>query len=137
MAAEKTFVMLKPDCIYRGLVGEAIARIEKKGYCIVDIKMKTLEPKFLYEFYAHIVDKPFFLNIVDYMLSGSVIGIIVEGEGSVAGMRRVIGATRIEDARPGTIRGDFAESSVKNIIHASDSVEGAEKECATFFKKEF
>lgn len=132
MAAEKTFVMLKPDCIKRGLVGEVIARIERKGYRIADAKMMKLDPKFLYAHYAHIADQPYFLDVFKYM-QGDVLGLCVVGENAVAGIRQLIGATKFEDAIPGTIRGDFATSTVNNLIHGSDSPEAAEVELERFF----
>ena len=130
MAVERTYLMLKPDCIQRGLMGEVIARIERKGYKIVDAKMMNLDEAILREHYAHIADKPFFPEIVEYMTSGPVFGMIVEGENAVAGARIIMGATKFEEA---TIRGDYANSTGQNIIHGSDSVENAEIEIKRFF----
>lgn len=134
MATERTFVMLKPDCVKRRLIGQVIARIENKGYRIVNMEMRKLTSEFLYQFYAHITDKPFFLQVFEYMLAGPVLGIVVEGEGAVQGMRRMIGATEIENAQPGTIRGDFAQQTANNIIHASGSIDSAVTESDIFFK---
>ena len=103
MAIEKTYIMLKPDCIKRGLMGEVISRIEKKGYKITDAKMLNLDEKILREHYAHIADKPFFQEIVSYMTSGPVLAMIVEGENAVKGMRILMGATKFEEATAGTI----------------------------------
>ena len=133
MAVEKTYIMLKPDCIKRGLMGEVISRIEKKGYRITDAKMMNLDEKILREHYAHIADKPFFPEIVEYMTSGAVFGMIVEGENAVKGMRILMGATKFEEATAGTIRGDYAFCTSENIIHGSDSVENAEIEIKRFF----
>jgi nucleoside-diphosphate kinase len=133
MAIEKTYIMLKPDCVKRGLIGEVIARIEKKGYRIVDAKMMRLGEPILREHYAHLAAKPFFPEIVDYMTSGPVLGMIVEGENAVLGMRILMGATKFEEAAAGTIRGDFASSTGENIIHGSDSAENAEVEIKRFF----
>ena len=133
-AMEKTYIMLKPDCIKRGLIGEAVTRIERKGYSITAAKMMLLDEAILREHYAHMKDKPFFREIVDYMTSGPVLGLIVEGENAVAGMRVLMGATNPDDAAAGTIRGDFANSINANMIHGSDSVENAEIEIARFFK---
>lgn len=133
MAEEKTFVMLKPDCMRRGLVGEIITRIERKGYRIVDAKMMKLSTNFLYEHYAHISDKPFFPEILSHMLSGPVFGMIVRGENAVLGMRILAGATKFEDMQAGSIRGDYALSTVNNLIHCSDSVENGETEIKRFF----
>jgi len=133
MTRERTFVMLKPDCIKRGLIGEVIGRIEQKGWRIVDAGTRILDAAFLYSFYAHIKEQPFFLEVFDYMLSGTVLGLIVEGEGVVSGMRRITGPTYIDEAPPGTIRGDFATSSTNSLIHASHNEENAETECRIFF----
>lgn len=134
MAIEKTYIMLKPDCIKRGLMGEVISRIEKKGYKIIDAKMMRLDETVLREHYAHIVDKPFFPEIVEYMTSGPVLAMIVEGESAVKGMRILMGATKFEEATAGTIRGDFAFCTTENLIHGSDSAENAEIEINRFFK---
>ena len=133
MAVEKTYIMLKPDCIKRGLMGEVISRIEKKGYKITDAKMLTLDEKILQEHYAHIADKPFFPEIVSYMTSGPVLAMVVEGENAVKGMRILMGATKFEEAIAGTIRGDYACCTSENIIHGSDSVENARIEIKRFF----
>ena len=116
MAVERTYLMLKPDCIQRGLMGEVIARIERKGYKIVDAKMMNLDEAILREHYAHIADKPFFPEIVEYMTSGPVFGMIVEGENAVAGARIIMGATKFEEATAGTIRGDYANSTGQNML---------------------
>jgi len=134
MLREKTFVMLKPDCLKRGLVGNVISRIENKGWHIIEAKTRSLDPAFLYEFYDHIKDKPYFLPAFNYMLSGVVLGMIVEGEDAINGMRRLIGPTVIEDALPGTIRGDFATSSSSSLIHASRTAEHFNTETKIFFE---
>ena len=125
--------MLKPDAIKRGLMGEVISRIERKGYKIVDCKMMNLTEEILREHYAHIADKPFFPEIVTYMTSGPVLGMIVEGVNAVQGMRIIMGATKFEEAAAGTIRGDHAFCTGENIIHGSDSIENAEIEIKRFF----
>ena len=133
MSIEKTYIMLKPDCVKRGLMGEVISRIERKGYKIVDAKMMNLYEAILKEHYAHLADKPFFPEIVAFMTSGPVLGMIVEGENAVQGMRIIMGATKFEEATAGTIRGDFAHSTSENLIHGSDSLENAEIEIKRFF----
>ncbi len=133
MATERTYIMLKPDCIERKLIGKVISRIERKGYKITDIKMMHLDEKILREHYAHIADRPFFPEIVKYMTRGPVVGMIVEGENVVKGMRILMGATKFEEAAAGTIRGDFAMSTAENIIHGSDSPENGEIEIKRFF----
>lgn len=135
MAEENTFIMLKPDCMKRGLVGEIITRIERKGYRIIDAKMLKLTVAFLYEHYAHLADQPFFSEILRHMMSGPVMGIIVRGENAVTGMRKLVGATMIEDAHAGTIRGDYALSTVNNLIHCSHTVELGKIEIERFFGK--
>lgn len=134
MSIQRTYIMLKPDCLKRGLMGEVISRIEKKGYKIVDAKMMTLNESILREHYAHIADRPFFPEIVEYMTSGPVFAMIVEGENAVKGMRILMGATKFEEATAGTIRGDYAFCTSQNIIHGSDSEENAEIEINRFFK---
>ena len=133
MGIEKTYSMLTPDCVKRGLMGEVISRIERKGYKIVDAKMMNLDEAILKEHYAHLADKPFFPEIVSFMTSGPVLGMIVEGDNAVQGMRIIMGATKFEEATAGTIRGDFAHSTSENLIHGSDSLENAEIEIKRFF----
>ena len=129
----KTYIMLKPDALKRSLAGEIISRIEKKGYTISDMKMMHLSEEILKEHYAHLAEKPFFPEIVDYMTSGPVIGMIVEGEDAVLGMRTLMGPTKWYEALPGTIRGDYATSITENLIHGSDSDENAFIEIKRFF----
>lgn len=131
---ERTYIMLKPDALKRGVAGEIISRIEHKGYKIVEAKTMTLGEEILKEHYAHIADKPFFPELVEYMTSGPVLAMIVEGPDVVLGMRILMGATKFEEAAPGTIRGDFAFCTTENLIHGSDSVENAEIEIKRFFK---
>ena len=130
---ERTYIMLKPDCLKRGLIGEVIARIEKKGYKIADARMMNLSPEILREHYAHIADKPFYPEVEAYMTSGPVLAMIVEGENVVKGLRILMGATKFEEAAAGTIRGDYAQSTSENIIHGSDSPENAAIEIKRFF----
>ena len=132
---DRTYIMLKPDALKRGLMGEIIARIEKKGYKIAEAKTMQLDADILKEHYAHLTDKPFFPELVEYMTSGPVFGMIVEGENAVQGMRIIMGATKFEEATAGTIRGDFASSTGANVIHGSDSVENAKIEIKRFFNK--
>ena len=133
MAMERTYIMLKPDCVKRGLMGEVISRIERKNYKIIDAKMMMLDEPILREHYAHIADKPFFPEIVTYMTSGPVLAMIVEGDNAVKGMRIIMGATKFEEATAGTIRRDYACCTSENLIHGSDSVENAEIEIKRFF----
>jgi len=130
---EKTFVMLKPDAVTRGLAGEIIARIERKGFRIREIGMMHLSEETLRAHYAHIAEEPFFPKLFDYMMSGPVIAMIIEGENAVKGVRILMGATKFEEAVAGTIRGDFATGTTQNIIHGSDSPESAQTEIRRFF----
>lgn len=130
---ERTYIMLKPDAIKRRLAGAIISRIEAKGFRIIELKSMMLSKAILKDHYAHLVEKPFYHEIEDFMMSGPVWGMIVEGENAVEAMRIMIGPTKIEDAPAGTIRGDFAFSTSENIIHGSDSVENAITEIKRFF----
>ena len=130
---EKTYIMLKPDAIRRRVVGNIISRIENKGYNIVEMKMFNLNEDILKEHYSHLTDKPFFPELVEFMTSGPVIGMIVEGDDVVLGMRNLMGPTKWTEAMPGTIRGDFANNTTENLIHGSDSVENALIEIKRFF----
>lgn len=131
---ERTFVMLKPETIRRGLVGEIISRIERKNFKISDMKMMRLDEEIIREHYKHIADKPFFVDTLNSMKSGPVIAMIVEGENVVKGIRNIMGPTKWLDAPAGTIRGDYANNTTENLIHGSDSVENAEIEINRFFK---
>lgn len=130
---ERTYIMTKPDAYQRGLIGEIITRIENKGFSITDMKMMRLDEPILKEHYAHLADKPFFPEIVKYMTSGPVVGMIVEGDGVVDSMRKIMGPTDGLEANPGTIRGDYAKNKSENLVHGSDSVENAEIEIKRFF----
>ena len=130
---ERTYVMIKPDAYERKLMGELLTRIEKKDYAIVDMKMMRLDEEILKVHYAHLVEKPFFGDIVEYLMSTPVVAMIVEGYDVVDGMRKMCGPTASYEALPGTIRGDYSTSKQRNLIHASDSVENAEIEIKRFF----
>ncbi len=130
---EYTFAMLKPGVLQRRLAGEIISRLEKKGLEIHAIKMMMVPRSMAEEHYKEHMGKPFFQGLVEYITSGPVIAFIVGGDDAVTVLRKLCGATKVEDALPGTIRGDFAEHTGKNIIHASDSVESAKREIGLFF----
>ena len=130
---ERTYIMLKPDALQRGIAGEIIARIERKGYRITHMKTIQLDEPILREHYAHIVDQPFFPPTVEYMTSGPVVAMVVEGENVIQGMRTLMGPTKNENAMPGTIRGDFGLIMDENVIHGSDSPESAAREISVFF----
>lgn len=133
---EKTFIILKPSAITRGLVGDVIARFQRKGLVIAGIKMIQLTEEILREHYAHLVDRPFFPMLVKSMMATPVIVMVLKGVDAVAVVRSMVGETNCRKAAPGTIRGDFGMSGQENIVHASDSPENAEIEVARFFKPE-
>jgi len=136
MANERTLIILKPDAVQRGLVGKVLSRFEARGFSIAGMKMVKLTPELLREHYAHIADKPFFPGIASFMSSSPVVVAVVEGKEAVQVTRDMCGPTNARKALPGTIRGDFALSMQCNVIHASDSLESAQKEVARFFKPE-
>lgn len=131
--SQQTYIMLKPDCLKRGLMGEVISRIEKKGYRIVQAQLMTLDAPIIAEHYAHLIDKPFYPKLEQFMLSGPVFGMVVEGEEVIQGMRALMGPTNVFEAAPGTIRGDYATDVTYNLIHGSDSPETAKVEINRFF----
>ncbi|MEY2798188.1 MAG: hypothetical protein RIS22_454 [Actinomycetota bacterium] len=134
---ERTLVLIKPDGVRRNLVGEVIARIERKGYLIANIRMLQADRALLEKHYAEHVGKPFYEPLVEFMLSGPIVALIAEGNRVIEGFRSLAGATDPTVAAPGTIRGDLARDQgtkvVQNIVHGSDSVESAEREIALFF----
>ncbi len=130
---EKTYIMLKPDAVRRGLMGEIINKIERKGYTITAMKMFNMTKELLREHYAHIADRPFYPEVEEYMLSGPVLGMIVEGENVIKGMRNFMGPTKYLEAPAGTIRGDYSCNDRENLIHGSDAPETAEAEIKRFF----
>ncbi|WP_422393184.1 Nucleoside diphosphate kinase [Moorella humiferrea] len=130
---ERTFAMIKPEGVARGLVGAIIQRIESKGYRIVALKMLRLTPEMAARHYAEHQGKSFYGALVDHITSGPVVAMVLEGPGVIAGLRRMMGPTNPQDAPPGTIRGDFALEVGQNVIHGSDSPASAEREIALFF----
>lgn len=131
---EKTLVLIKPDAIQRGLIGQIIARFEKKGLKMVGVKMMSLDDAILKEHYAHLVDKPFFAGLSNFMKSSPIIAMCWEGLEVVSAVRLLCGITKARAAEAGSIRGDFAMSVSCNVVHASDTVENAKKEVERFFK---
>lgn len=134
---ERTLVLVKPDGVRRNLVGEVIARIERKGYSITNLRMLHADRALLEKHYAEHVGKPFYEPLVEFMLSGPIVALIAEGNRVIEGFRSLAGVTDPTLAAPGTIRGDLARDQgtkvVQNIVHGSDSVESAEREIAIFF----
>ncbi|AEF96990.1 nucleoside-diphosphate kinase [Methanotorris igneus] len=132
---ERTFVLLKPDAVRRKLIGRIIQRFEDKGFEIVEMKMITLSKEMAEEFYKMHKGKDFYERLIEFMTSGRVVAMIIEGENAISVVRKMIGKTNPAEAEPGTIRGDFALSTPDNLIHASDSKENAEREIKLFFGK--
>lgn len=133
---EQTLIILKPDAVQRGLSGEVIKRFERKGLKIIGIKMMSLDSALLQAHYAHLVDKPFYQGLEEFMKSSPVIAMALEGYECIDSIRIILGATNPREADAGTIRGDMAMESGRNLVHASDSVENGKKEVARFFKVE-
>ncbi len=137
MSTEKTLVLVKPDGVARGLVGEVIARIEAKGYSISALRMLQADRALLEKHYAEHQGKPFFEPLVEFMMSGPIVALVAEGNRAIEGFRSLAGVTDPTVAAPGTIRGDLARDQgtkvVQNIVHGSDSPESATREIAIFF----
>lgn len=133
MATQRTLAILKPDCVRKALVGEVIRRIQKAGFTIRAMKMKTLTQQEAQGFYAVHEGKPFFAELTDFMSSGPCVPIVLEKENAIDDFRTLIGATDPAEAEDGTIRSDFADSIGQNIVHGSDSVENGKKEASYFF----
>ena len=134
-AEEETLIVVKPDGVRRGLVGEILSRFERKGFTVKRIQMLTMSKAQAEEFYAVHTGKPFFGDLVAFITSGPVVGVVLSGRDAVATVRRMVGATKSWEAAAGTIRGDFSLGYTDNTIHASDSGESFSKEHAAFFGK--
>lgn len=133
---ERSVILVKPDGVQRGLIGEIIHRFERKGLKLVGLKMISLSDAILDEWYVHHKDKPFFGGLKSYMKSYPVVAMLLEGKDAVATVRKMIGVTLARDAEPGTIRGDFAMSQQYNLVHASESTDTAKKEQSLIFSKD-
>ena len=132
--AEISYVMIKPDGVQRGLVGEIITRFEQKGFQLKAMKLYQTPEEVAKEHYKDLASKPFFPDLVNYIVSGPVVSMVWEGaEGIVKSIRKIVGATNPLESEPGTIRGDFAVCVGRNVIHASDSPENGERETALWF----
>ncbi|MDD3754175.1 MAG: nucleoside-diphosphate kinase [Methanobacterium sp.] len=131
---EKSFVMLKPDAVLRRLTGKILTRFENRGLQILAAKIMVIPRKQAEEHYAEHDAKPFFGDLVDYITSGPVLAMVIEGDECISLIRKMVGATNPKEADVGTIRGDFAIQTGRNIVHASDSPESAEREIALFFQ---
>ena len=130
---ERTLVLLKPDAVQRGLIGSILARFEAKGLKPVGLKLRQFDRATLERHYSDHKDKPFFGNLVDFMGSGPVVALCLEGKNAITVTRTLMGKTNAAEAAPGTIRGDFGMSFSNNLVHGSDSPESAEKELGIFF----
>ena len=130
---ERTFVMIKPDGVRRNLVGECIGRFEARGLKLVELKLLTPSRELAEEHYGAHRGKGFFEGVVQFITSGPVVAMVLEGPNAIAAVRQMVGATRPLEAAPGSIRGDFALDVGENIVHASDAPETAEQEMALWF----
>jgi len=131
--AQRTLVLVKPDGVKKGLIGEIISRLEKKGLKIVAMRMLQMDKPLARKHYAVHDGKPFFAGLVDFITSGPIVAVVVEGEKSVEVVRKLMGETDPVKAAPGTIRGDYGLDIGENLIHGSDSEENARTEIALFF----
>lgn len=132
--SQRTLVLLKPDAVRRGLVGEIIGRIESKaGWTLAALELRTLDRSLLEQHYAEHVGRPFYEPLVEFMSSGPSVAMVVEGERVIEGVRALAGPTDPVAAAPGSIRGDFGTIVRENLIHASDSEESAQRELKLFF----
>jgi nucleoside-diphosphate kinase len=139
VSTEKTLILVKPDGVRRGLVGEVISRIETKGYAIDAVRMLQADTALLEKHYAEHIGKPFYEPLVEFMMSGPIVAIVASGNRVIEGFRSLAGATDPTVAAPGTIRGDLARDQgtkvMQNLVHGSDSPESAAREIAIFFPK--
>lgn len=134
--AERTFVLLKPDAVQRALVGEIIGRFERRGLKLVGMKMLRVSRSLGETYYAEHKGKAFFDPLMAYVTAGPVVAMVLEGDGAVAEVRKMMGKTNSAEAEPGTIRGDLALTIERNLIHGADSLESARREIDLFFKKD-
>jgi nucleoside-diphosphate kinase len=133
VAREATLILVKPDGVARALIGEVVSRIERKGFVIERLELRTLDRETAEAHYGEHRERPFFGELVDFITSGPLVAMRVVGEGAIAGMRALMGATDPIQAAPGTIRGDLATEIGENLVHGSDGPESAARELALFF----
>ena len=133
MAVERTLVLCKPDAVERGLVGEVIGRLERKGFRLVAMELRTLDEATAKQHYAEHEGKPFFGDLVAFITSGPLVALCVEGPDAVGAVRTLMGPTNPITAPPGSIRGDYGLEIEKNLVHGSDSPESAARELGLFF----
>jgi nucleoside-diphosphate kinase len=132
--ADRTFVLLKPDAVQRGLIGEIVSRFERRGLKITAMKLVRVTRSLAETYYSEHKGKAFFEPLMSYLAAGPVIAMVLEGDGAIAAVRRMMGKTNSAEAEPGTIRGDLALTIGRNLIHGSDSPESAKREIDLFFK---
>lgn len=132
---QKTLVLIKPDAVQRGLVGEIVSRLERKGLKIIALKMLQMDKALAERHYAIHKDKPFFSSLVEFITSGPIVAVVIEGSNAVESTRRIMGETDPLKAAPGTIRGDYGSEIEQNLIHGSDSEENAKQEISLFFSE--
>lgn len=133
MAIERTLILCKPDAVSRGLVGEITARLERRGYILIAMKLMQLDGDRARDHYAEHKGKPFFDDLVGFITRGPLVALAVEGQGAIEGCRQLIGATNPLSAAPGSIRADLAQTIGRNLVHGSDSRASAERELKIFF----
>jgi nucleoside-diphosphate kinase len=136
LAAERTLVLIKPDAVRRKLVGEILARFERRGLEIRRAKLLTVDRGLAEEHYAEHREKPFFGEVVDFITSAPTLALVLEGEAAISVVRTTLGATNPPDAAPGTIRGDLALAMPDNLVHGSDSADSARREIELWFRDE-
>ena len=130
---QRTLVLVKPDGVRRGLAGEVISRLERKGLTLVAMELRTLDRESAEQHYGEHRERPFFGELVDFITGGPLVALVVEGPNAVAGTRRLMGVTNPVEATPGSIRGDYALEIGQNLVHGSDSEESAAREIGIFF----
>ena len=133
---EQTLVLVKPDGVQRGLVGEVISRLERRGLKLVGMKLMQVDEALARQHYGEHVERPFFRGLVDFIISGPLVAMVWEAENAINLVRQTMGATDPVNSAPGTIRGDFGVSIGRNIVHGSDGVESAKREIGLFFRQE-
>jgi nucleoside-diphosphate kinase len=131
--SERTLVLVKPDGVERGLVGEVLSRIERKNYSIVALELRTLDPETARAHYGEHADKPFFGDLVEFITGGPLVAAVIEGPDAIEAWRTMMGVTNPVKSAPGTIRGDLANVMTENLVHGSDSPESAAREIGLFF----
>ena len=136
MSSERTLVLVKPDGVQRGLIGEVLGRLERRGLQLVGLKLMRMDEALAARHYAEHVDKPFYPGLRDFMTSGPLVAAVFEGENAVRAVRQAMGATDPLESPPGSIRGDLALDLGRNIVHGSDSPESGQREVALFFRPE-